>query len=155
MPDLEWFVTTRVEDIPADTPVLIGGEVLGASLSDHEDKRQVRWYRRPTPEELEAKPQRTLVFTPTEKQLAELREVAEPLTAAARELIEESSAAWDRGEHRLGQGLLLLVNLVLAKHALILASFKAGQDWRDAHGDFDVEAQRRRVEEAIATSSGT
>jgi len=79
MPDVDWELVERVEDLPEDAPALIASEVLRGSWGmegDDPQVRQVRWYRR----EGEA-----LAFTPTKAQWDEwdaARERANDVRAA-------------------------------------------------------------------------
>lgn len=65
IPELDWQVVHRLEDLPEGAPVLEAGQVLRGSWQregDDSQLRQVRWYRRE---------QHSLVFTPTKTQLDE------------------------------------------------------------------------------------
>ena len=65
IPELDWRMVYRLEDLPEGSPVLQAGQVLRGSWQregDDPQLRQVRWYRRK---------QDSLAFTPTKAQLDE------------------------------------------------------------------------------------
>lgn len=65
IPDLDWQLIHRLEDLPEGAPALMAGQVIRGSWQmdgDDSQVRQVRWYRRD---------EEHLVFTPTTAQLNE------------------------------------------------------------------------------------
>jgi hypothetical protein len=65
IPELDWQVVHRVEELPDGAPAVMAGQVIRASWrmeGDDSQVRQVRWYRRD---------KEHLVFTPTRAQLDE------------------------------------------------------------------------------------
>jgi hypothetical protein len=65
IPDLDWQLIHRLEDLPEGAPALMAGQVIRGSWQmdgDDSQVRQVRWYRRDAEH---------LVFTPTTAQLDE------------------------------------------------------------------------------------
>lgn len=65
IPDLDWQLVHRLEDLPDGAPALMAGQVIRGSWQmdgDDPQVRQVRWYRRE---------EEHLVFTPTTAQLDE------------------------------------------------------------------------------------
>lgn len=100
IPELDWQLVHRLEDLPAGDPVLEAGQVLRGSWTrqgDDPQLRRVRWYRRE---------ENHLVFTPTKAQFDEwdaARERARDVRAALIErhrdelptFTGQSLADWD------------------------------------------------------------
>lgn len=65
MPEVDWELAPRFEDLPEGAPALIASQVLEGSWHSEGDDprlREVRWHRREG---------ESLAFTPTEKQLSD------------------------------------------------------------------------------------
>jgi hypothetical protein len=100
MPELDWQLVRRIEDLPEGAPVLEAGQVLRGSWQrggDDPQLRMVRWYRRDDDH---------LVFTPTKAQLDEwdaardrARDVRAALIERHRDELStftgDSVAAWE------------------------------------------------------------
>jgi hypothetical protein len=108
IPDLDWQLVDRLEDLPEGAPALMAGQVIRGSWQmdgDDPQARQVRWYRREKDH---------LVFTPTPAQLDEWdaardrgRDVRAALIERHRDALPKftgvSVAAWEAycGERKL------------------------------------------------------
>ena len=100
IPELDWQLVHRFEDLPEGAPVLEAGQVLRGSWTregDDPQLRRVRWYRRE---------ENHLVFTPTKAQFAEWEAARERARDVRAALIErhrdelptftgDSVAAWE------------------------------------------------------------
>ena len=100
IPDLDWQLVHRLEDLPDGAPALMAGQVIRGSWQmdgDDPQLRQVRWYRREGEH---------LVFTPTTAQLDEwdaardrARDVRAALIERHRDALPkftgDSVAAWE------------------------------------------------------------
>jgi superfamily II DNA or RNA helicase len=82
IPELDWQVVHRLEDLPEGAPALEAAQVLRGSWQQEGDDpqlRQVRWYRRE---------QHSLVFTPTNAQFKEWDAARDRARDARAALIE-------------------------------------------------------------------
>lgn len=106
MPEVDWELVERVDDLPDDAPALIAYEVLRGSWQSEGDDpqmRKVRWYRREDDH---------LVFTPTTAQWSEWDAASERARDVRAALIErhrdelprfggKTVAGWERFSKRL------------------------------------------------------
>lgn len=144
MPEVDWELVERLEDLPEGAPALIAYEVLRGSWQtegDDEQMRKVRWYRRDGED---------LVFTPTSSQWSEWDAASERARDVRAALIERHREELPKFRGKTVAGWERYCKRLMREEDVIAASFDAQRDaalQQFLHGDYRWQAM---LETAIA-----
>lgn len=136
IPERDWQVIHRLEDLPLDGNAVQLGDFMQAAFGG---RREIHWYCRDG---------NTLRFAPTPAQLGRVEGEARRLVDRIDALMREAEAAYYAGYHARTVGYGMVADMLLAHLTVMVAQFTAGLEWKTADGALTSADEHRATLDA-------